>query len=107
MSDAHPLRQGMQWRLKSGDTNLGVLRFSAVDQPWFRCEFSPAESWSDFRRLFERQAEAVDKGTPDEVSAAFKQVQDLRLRLIPETAEEWEIEPTLVQIRGNSAFFRY
>ncbi len=105
-TEVQPLELGSRWYLKSGSDTLGTVTLSGIDQPWFRCEFSPATPWENFRLLFERQAAAVDSGTDDEVSAALKDIFDLNLELLPVT-EGQRVKPTILQIRGSSAIFRY
>ncbi|WP_226487471.1 hypothetical protein [Streptomyces parvulus] len=99
---------GDRWLLRSGSERVGTLQLSEIDQPWFRCEFTPADSWKDFRPIFERLSAAVDRGSDAEVAEAFKEFRDLKLRLIAATQEGLNIDPVILQIREEKvALFRY
>jgi hypothetical protein len=92
--------------LKSDDTALGSLSLIDIDQPWFRCHFTPGEGWEQVRELFEAQAEAVDSGDQAQMIEAIGAVRGLPLQLHPQEGDE-TITPVMIQIRGDKANFRY
>ncbi|WP_327406937.1 hypothetical protein OG194_47395 [Streptomyces sp. NBC_01288] len=94
------------WELRSGNTALGTLSLIDIDQPWFRCRFSPGEGWEQVRDLFERQAEAVDAEDQERMIGAIGAVRNLSLQLYPQEGDE-AITPVIIQIRGTEANFRY
>ncbi|MFE0382125.1 hypothetical protein ACFW1M_42730 [Streptomyces inhibens] len=94
------------WELKSGDTTLGTLSLIDIDQPWFRCHFTPGEGWEQVRELFEAQAEAVDGGDQGRMIEAIGAIRNLPLQLHPQDGDE-TITLVMIQIRGDKANFRY
>ncbi|MFD7482514.1 hypothetical protein [Streptomyces mirabilis] len=77
-----------------------------IDQPWFRCEFTPGKGWERVSRLFEAQAAAVDSGNEEKMMEAISAVRRLPLELHSLQGGE-KIIPVIIQIRGNKANFRY
>ncbi|GAA5204933.1 hypothetical protein GCM10023323_10170 [Streptomyces thinghirensis] len=99
---------GSQWILWSGTKRIGTLQLSEIDQPWFRCDFTPGDSWQTFSSIFERLSAAVDRGADGEVSEAFREFLSLKLRLTAKAQYGPDIEPVILQIRdGKVAVFRY
>ncbi|WP_426567281.1 hypothetical protein [Streptomyces canus] len=94
------------WELKDGDTRLGILTLTEIDQPWFRCEFAPGEGWEQVEQLFQAQAAAVDSGDQQRMMEAIGAVRNLQLKLHLRDGGE-VITPIMIQIRGNKANFRY
>ncbi|MFC8671003.1 hypothetical protein [Streptomyces sp. NPDC057199] len=94
------------WELKDGSASIGVLSLIVIDQPWFRCEFTPREGWERVGHLFEEQALAVDSGDEERMMEAISAVRELPLELHPVQGEEM-ITPVMIQIRGDKANFRY
>lgn len=94
------------WELRNGKTVLGTLSLVDIDQPWFRCQFSPGAGWDQVRALFEAQAEAVDAGDQTRMMDAIGAVRSLPLQLHPQEGDE-TITPVMIQVRGGRANFRY
>ncbi|MFE9975692.1 hypothetical protein ACFYRD_34475 [Streptomyces hirsutus] len=94
------------WELRKGNTPLGVLSLVEIDQPWFRCVFTPGEGWEKVGHLFEAQAEAVDSGDQHGMMQAIGAVRGLALELRSQETDE-TIIPIMLQIRGDRANFRY
>ncbi|MBK3563713.1 hypothetical protein [Streptomyces sp. MBT62] len=94
------------WELRNGKTVLGTLSLIDVDQPWFRCQFSPGAGWEQVRELFEAQAEAVESGDQARMLDAIGAVRNLPLQLHPQGDDE-AITPVMIQIRAEHANFRY
>jgi hypothetical protein len=98
--------RSQSWELKSRDATLGTLSLLDIDQPWFRCHFTPGDGWEDVRELFQAQAEAVDDGNQAQMIEAIGAVRELALQLHPRGDGE-PITPVMVQIRSDRASFRY
>ncbi|WP_328974245.1 hypothetical protein [Streptomyces canus] len=94
------------WELKNGETALGTLSLIEIDQPWFWCQFSPAEGWDEVRDLFAAQAAAVDGGDQNRMIEAIGAIRNLPLQLHPREDDE-VITPDMIQVRGDKASFRY
>lgn len=94
------------WVLTTGESSIGVLSLIEIDQPWFRCSFTPGEGWGAVRQRFEAQSEAVDSGDEAKMMEAISAVRSMSLELRP-LGEGELISPVIVQIRGNQANFRY
>ncbi|MFD6819901.1 hypothetical protein ACFWC5_05970 [Streptomyces sp. NPDC060085] len=95
-----------QWELKNADVSLGMLTLVVIDQPWFRCEFTPTDEWEEVRQLFDSQAAAVDSGNEAQMMEAIAAVRNLPLKLCP-IQDGVTITPVMIQIRSNKANFRY
>ncbi|MFE9404708.1 hypothetical protein ACFYNY_23550 [Streptomyces sp. NPDC006530] len=98
---------GSVWLLKSVRGTVGTVELVEIDQPSFKCRFAPSPAWADFSDLFENQARVVDQGIAAEAGAALKAVQDLELILVPVESGGQTIRPSIIQIRGDRASFRY
>ncbi|TXS44079.1 hypothetical protein EAO75_30195 [Streptomyces sp. uw30] len=95
------------WELKNGATLLGVVSLTEIDQPWFRCEFTPSKGWGEVEYLFQEQADAVDSGDQQRMMEAIGAVRNLQLKLQSQAGDDEVITPIMIQIRGNKANFRY
>lgn len=95
------------WFLRSVRGTVGTVEVTGIDQPSVQCRFIPSSAWAEFSDLFENQARVVDLGISTEAGAALKAVQDLELVLESVESESWTIRPSIIQIRGNRASFRF
>ncbi|WP_162952345.1 hypothetical protein [Streptomyces hundungensis] len=98
---------GAVWLLKSVRGIVGTIELVGIDQPSFKCRFVPSPAWADFSDLFEKQARVVDQGIAEEAGAALKAVQELELILVPVESAGQTIRPSIIQIRGDRASFRF
>ncbi|MFF7233047.1 hypothetical protein [Streptomyces sioyaensis] len=94
------------WDLRSRKTSIGTLFCIEIDQPWFRCEFTPGEGWEGVGDLFAAQAAATDSGDQEALMHAIGAVRNLELELHPQEGNEI-IKSIVIQIRGAKANFRY
>ena len=99
------------WLLVLGQTLLGVLTVTSVNQPFFLCSFQPTDEFDQYRLLFEerlRLAESVDPDNEDwsAVEVIHEQIQGLGLSL-KRMNDGAEIKEFLLHVRGDEAWFRY
>lgn len=94
------------WELRNASTHIGTLAIIEINQPWFRCSFTPGDGWAEVKALFAAQAEAFDGGEEPVMREAVRAVKDLHLQLHPQEGGE-AITPVMMHIRGNEANFRY
>ena len=94
-----------------GKTPLGTLTEYEVDQPWFRCYFTPLPAYDEFRPLFEAErntlfdVELTTEQKLTESEAITAQIDLLKLHLISDRG--MHIQPILLHIDGEKAQFRY
>lgn len=98
-----------------GDTLLGTLTVTDLDQPWFLCLFAPEAAFEAVRPLFDAElavGEAEDHARSigvnigiDAWESAYQNIEALGLRLVPDVGET--IDHFLLHINGAEAWFRY
>ncbi|MFF7728339.1 hypothetical protein [Streptomyces sp. NPDC008001] len=94
------------WKLTQGDNVVGRLLLLEVDQPWFICQFSPAEHWEAVCEVFGQQSCAMRSGNTEMIAASMGRVRSMGLQLVPEVPTGEEIEPIMIHIEGETAKFR-
>ncbi|GGU44218.1 hypothetical protein [Streptomyces violascens] len=94
------------WILETENITIGRLELIEIDQPWFRCRFSPADGWEAAKEIFEEQAAAVDSGNAIAMVGPIEAVKQMDLKLFPVSGGD-PITPVIIQIRGETASFRY
>ncbi|MEW1824270.1 hypothetical protein [Streptomyces sp. NPDC088196] len=92
--------------MRNKSDRLGTLVLLEINQPWFRCDFTPGEDWDEVEALFEAQAEAFASDAEPVMREAVKAVRELHLKLHSQDDEE-VMEPIMIHIHAGEANFRY
>ena len=96
-----------RWLLKAGDTLVGSIDVTGVDQPWFTGRFYPEPGFAEFRDLFKRELALVEGNFDDEIAQweeLYRRLSD-RLRLLK--PDGTVVSEYLLHISDSDAWFRY
>ncbi|WP_158781224.1 hypothetical protein [Streptomyces sp. NRRL S-237] len=95
-----------KWKIVKDGSLVGVLDLIEIDQPWFRCRFSPEAGWTAVESLFESMASAHRRRDYERYGELLIAVRSLGLTLEP-MSEGDSIVPIMIKIEGDEASFRY
>jgi hypothetical protein len=88
-----------------GQTVLGVLTVTDVDQPFILCSFQPTEEFEHHRSLFEERLRLVENEDWSAFEAVDEQIRRLGL-VLKRMNDGAEIDEFLLHVRGKEAWFR-
>ncbi|WP_030387842.1 hypothetical protein [Streptomyces sp. NRRL S-241] len=94
------------WKIVKDGSLIGVLDLIEIDQPWFRCRFSPEAGWTAVESLFESMASAHRQRNYERYGELLISVRSLGLTLEP-LSEGYSIVPVMLKVEGERASFRY